>query len=990
MVTNEVPNVFQGGQNIKLAIRQVIGTSAKSANQFSIQGDVIAYTASGGVVVCKVDKECNKVISQRFFCANSSSSIQNSGNEVSSADAYLNMALNNRSNESMAEVRRDTYGFTLSTEPLIYDENNGVNNADFGLSSSSKIDVKSSSPSKLKDKVRSINCISLSPNRRLLAVGEVGYQPRILLFSLAPDLNPWPIASISEHSFGINSICFSQDLKFFCSLGLVNDRFLNVWKFTPNSISLQASNKCSSIINQIIWHENLIVTLGLRLIKVWEFYGEDNQSPKSKVLKGKNVLLGPVINSNFITADVLNTDEVLLVDDKSKLLLLKLNYSNLKLIPLESVGFNICSLWIDHEQDTVWFGTESNNIVPVKFGELKADTKKVSQPSNPSSPNKEKNKKQSILSLNGFNNDNFIILTNNEEIVLIDKAEKTEKILVSSLAKNLSGIKHCYLNDIVVFSCSGKVRIINENDNFKDVIDFNLPSTELISNSLTAMDMGEKCLALGDKLGNLFLLQTEDNQNYSLVYQTKAHSSSVNEISYFVFENYEIVVSISRDRMIQIHFKADNKWDILQTIPIHNANLLQICYHKEKIYVSSADRTISVHKFDLEDGKIKLYQEKIITLKSSPVYMSLFDNNLIVSTNDKNIYVFSTEGTYDQLRCLQLYNEKNNDILQVEMFTIATSILIASSSDKSLRAFNFFSGKELCVAWGQLEAILSLILKKNDELISITNDGCLFRWLLQLQTNVVENTPVENTLEVEENILPLYTKVTRKIIPTSPQKAVTISPLRQNQALQLNSDPQEKISSPVTTPTSPTPKLTAATLKRIEARKKATGNVTLKKQPVSPSKPQTPLKQLLRSLLPLKQNAFLPKNPNSASPSKPVTVINESGSPSPNRSYLRRDSMNKSPSPIKSNETDKIIRDLTYIEEFVRDNRISHSDKSRIGSKISNILELLSLEDELIENTSKLSLSDKTEGEKGSTEQLLENYSNRLIKLFEEKLNNIN
>ena len=53
-----------------LNIKKIIGTSAKNPHQFFIQDDLIAYTASGGVVVCTIDIETNEVIAQRFFCAN--------------------------------------------------------------------------------------------------------------------------------------------------------------------------------------------------------------------------------------------------------------------------------------------------------------------------------------------------------------------------------------------------------------------------------------------------------------------------------------------------------------------------------------------------------------------------------------------------------------------------------------------------------------------------------------------------------------------------------------------------------------------------------------------------------------------------------------------------------------------------------------------------------------------------------------------------------
>ena len=74
------------------------------------------------------------------------------------------------------------------------------------------------------------------------------------------------------------------------------------------------------------------------------------------------------------------------------------------------------------------------------------------------------------------------------------------------------------------------------------------------------------------------LLDNNNNNNdYKILYQVKAHSSTINEIIYFTFSNHQICCSISRDRMIQIFICPINEtnWDLLQTIPIHNGNLLQ-------------------------------------------------------------------------------------------------------------------------------------------------------------------------------------------------------------------------------------------------------------------------------------------------------------------------------------------------------------------------------------------------------------------------------
>ena len=106
----------------------------------------------------------------------------------------------------------------------------------------------------------------------------------------------------------------------------------------------------------------------------------------------------------------------------------------------------------------------------------------------------------------------------------------------------------------------------------------------------------------------------DNNNDYKILYQVKAHSSTINEIIYFTFSNHQICCSISRDRMIQIFICPINEtnWDLLQTIPIHNGNLLQIIHLQDKIYVCSLDRTISIHKLVFEEKEKNKKNKNIV------------------------------------------------------------------------------------------------------------------------------------------------------------------------------------------------------------------------------------------------------------------------------------------------------------------------------------------------------------------------------------------
>jgi hypothetical protein len=957
-----------------LVIDKVIGTSVKSPNQICVRDNLIAYTASGGIVVGEVSST-NNIVNQRFFCANS-----NFGNvdTCSSADAYLNMAMG-ESNEQ-PEVQRDAFGFFIAN-PI---EVSG-NSVDFEPSNLGDVD---SSPSKLKNRVRNINCITISPDKRLLAMGEIGYNPRILIFSLAPDLLETPIAQIYEHTFGVNSLEFSPDLKYLCSLGLVNDGFIKVWKIQPSSISVYSSNKCSSIINQIIWHESFIITLGLRLIKVWKF--EDDQ----KALKGKNVLLGPCINSNFIKADVLNNDELLLITDLNQLLLLKLTYENLKLISLENPTFKFENFLIDHEAQTIWFGSDEA-IESMPIADLKpSTTAPVLSPRRLNNMfNNLSTVRTPILKLASLNSQSLLILNESEEIVLFDKQNRIPTVIQKPLIRNLLGLKNSYSGHLLIYSKDGIVKQVDDADtSISTILTYNLNSIDLIANAMTAIDKSDKLIILGDKLGSLFIVR--NNGSNELIYETKAHTSTINDLTYYELNGVEFITSISRDRMIQFFYKLPDSenWDILQTIPLHNGNLLKVQYFNQRVYVCSSDRSISVHRLEIDGSKITIFHEKLLAIKATPIMFAITTNDLVVSTNDKTVWVYDVEN-YELKRSLKLKDDLINESLLVENFTVTSGLMIAACSDKSLRLVNYQSGRCLYVVWGHLDSIVGLNVK-NNKLMSISMDECLIEWnLIDAQ---VSNPKNKQAPTPKEDIKPMNCNVTRKIIPSVP--------IPKTPSLKANKTPDPEQNSGSVSPKltyngsqpnsgSTSPRLTNATLKRIEARRMNSSPIALSTKlqpspkrlvttatspikPSFPSLPRSPTKGAIKPpTLPIKSN-------------RPIVVpgmANSSG----------RILLLKSGAGLKKskNVTDMILEHLDKVEGLIRDDldQKPDLDTQSIANKLAAIQKLIKPEkDDDIETAMEHLTLDQPSVVKDLPEnnqnQLLEKYSEKLVRMIEMKL----
>ncbi|KAI3403274.2 hypothetical protein KGF56_003862 [Candida oxycetoniae] len=908
-------------------IKTIIGTSARSHRQLAVQGNLVAYTASGGIVVSRIDKTNNLVVSQRFFCANVSykseplsSSLSSSGaTRVSAPDAYLKM-IKKDALAQPEELLKDSYGYLLNSDPEeVYGNSCSPTDFDDCYSSATtptSMMNSSSSPSKLKNKVRSVSCLAISPNKKLLAVGETGYQPRVLLFSLAPNSHSGPIIVIYEHSFGINSLSFSPDSKYLCSLGLVNDGCIHIWKLGLNTAILQASNRCSNIVHKMIWHENTIITLGLRFIKLWNF---ENGAGKPLVLKGKNVTLGNLMNSNFVGASILNEDEMLIIANSNQLLLLKLNFNSPKLVALESPSLQFDSLAVDHESGVVWLGGETDDgLKSIPIDQLKTrelnqlsnglvQTNSSSSSSSSSSkfptklhsqfnsgvfgiaPKESTNRNGALVDIVDFSSTHLICLSGDETIRVYNKSEgRQDSPLAGAVISDIAGFKKSHTKEFLVFSKFGKVeKFLPESSELKPLLNFQLPSNGITPNTLTAIEkIDESTFVLGDKYGSLYIVEIQGNPSeYEIKYRTQAHVTIINEVIFFQFQDKNLICSISRDRMIQLFVRDEESkiWDLWQTVPTHNGNLLQVKYHDNRLYVCSSDRSISIHVLS-GDPKLALIKTKIITLRSTPTAMAIFDNDLVVSTVDRQVLIFdNANNNFELRRSLKLMNEKLNESIVIASFVKFRHLLIAWSADKSIRCFNYSTGKPIGVTWGHSDSLLGLYLRTEDvdvdvddvddvddddddddddgggggindeaELISIGSDGCLFSWIItkvSFKEDYSRASPFDKAAtsinnQEEDLQFPAYSRVTRKVLSIT-QLAPSSSSSKDKSSEKINKFTTNQasatsVSSSFSFSSSPT-RLTTATQRRIDMRNKSVAASNSTSSPTN-SRPTSPMR----------------------------------------------------------------------------------------------------------------------------------------------------
>lgn len=330
-------------QELGLSLKRVIGTTCQTVFCFDHLPETksFAYTAGAAAVVASVHPDGS--ISQRFFRANPSHPQQRS-NLPSAISA------------SPADSRLHS--------PLPPPDRSEWSDSPAG----SKI-------SAVRERVKAATAVSFSPNGRFLAVGETGYKPRVLVFSLADkSYADSPVSSICEHTFGVQSVSFGPDSRYLASLGTVNDGFLYIWSIDERggTPTLVAANKCTTSVHHMAWMGCSLVTVGLRFVKVWRpndlpasvnenserGYGLYNR--QHKPLAGRNTLLGDLLDATFTCVASFSETKAIVCTDGGDVCILDDEDKAQRLIRVTNVDFSITAACLGPDNKVVITGLDGS------------------------------------------------------------------------------------------------------------------------------------------------------------------------------------------------------------------------------------------------------------------------------------------------------------------------------------------------------------------------------------------------------------------------------------------------------------------------------------------------------------------------------------------------------------------------------------------------------------------------------------------------------
>ncbi|ROW12957.1 hypothetical protein VPNG_04666 [Cytospora leucostoma] len=731
----------------RLFLKRVAGTTCSSPTGFDSADSCFAYIAGGAAVVVDVDGGEH---AQRFYRARPTAVPVFSVTPVQHGSSMPVPALRGR-------------------PPKANDARNRVAPRD------SSVDRGESLASKTwtsRERIKAATCVALSRDARFLAVGETGYAPRVLIFSLQDGSSDVPLMSLSEHGFGVRAVAWSQDGKFLASLGTANDGFIFIWKVDPRNGSARffQQNRCTAHVNGMVWLGNTLVTFGIRHVKAWKV--DEVQRPTSppkkvgardlsapapdsqRTLSGRNVVLGNLLEANFTCAQTLDETHALLCTDAGDVCLLDDTSGQTKLTRVAELDFPITCC--TQRGPVAVIGGRDGQLATLSVDSTLA-----------LSPSPEMGESGLAgLTVVGVVQDQLVTIDPERSIDIWDadslpdiSAEGFTRTRLAGQNDPILGIQSIVKqedDDPVFFtwSGSGKVLLWDLNGGLKkrfDIVvedcytgDETKPNNQLC---VVRADGRGRFFAAGDRVGVLRVL---DHATGELLLETKAHSSEITHICVHHDESKAIIATCGRDRTVQLYSQTPNgSFDLLQTLefPARVTNL--ILSSDDKVITCSIDRNMQVHELiskEEEPNTLAAVQTRSIPLKTSPTSMAMGSNcrSIFVSGVDRAIYQFDLESGR-QLNSFKCTDEKGTENVVVESLVFGSPrtddgpsfLLGLSNTDKSVRVYDSSTGAFMDREWGHTESIngVALIDDKDTgrKVVSVGCDGTIMIWYLNLR-----------------------------------------------------------------------------------------------------------------------------------------------------------------------------------------------------------------------------------------------------------------
>jgi WD40 repeat protein len=623
-----------------------------------------------------------------------------------------------------------------------------------------------------------VRCVAFSANSRWLAtLGDVN-DGFLFIWSLNPKTGAAKLHLTNKCTASVLSMAWCGN-----NLITVGTRHVKVWRIAEPSSSI-------------------FMKQGRSLLE-----GEGHASPGPRTLSGRNCLLGSLADSTFTYVAPISDSEAILCTKTGVICLLDDGSGNQELKYMRQLGCPTQSAAVDLQGQKVWFANSDGKSSSQSFEKLRmaepklpnfySDTGEESMVTQcPSSPavdplcpfrspriSGSRSRRKSIVA--SIYMPNKIVSLDNDRHIRVEllgfgigPADSVQSSIILLPAHNdvVQGVvslpKGSALGDYISWSPGGDVNFWSLDGSLKrsEKVELEQPEQSLgdhdeQSNELRLIRISEDAQSVvsGDRLGVLQVVECQSWQSA----EVRAHSAEITDIALNSSEQSLLVATCSRDRTVQLLQYRGEEIGLLQTFDDHVGAVSAVAFVDDFLVSASSDRTVIVRQRltkTNDDGTSLLayMSQRVITLRASPTSMAFPSPDvLVISTMDRQILTFSiTSGVVvDGFKAFDADGEdavifSSMSISSVEDGSGSRRILAGfSSTDKSIRLYDFDRGILLARELGHTEGISDIVLVDHAEddstgqnrktIISTGLDGLIMVWDASTAPLRLPSTPIQ-------------------------------------------------------------------------------------------------------------------------------------------------------------------------------------------------------------------------------------------------------